>query len=250
MTPEQTTLEPGPLAAQARGAGLVQRYAPWLIGVLVFAVYLPSIPGDFLAYDDPWLVENNPVLKLPVGDALRSILFDLGLQTRLSLGAEYLPVRDVSYWVDGALGFGAAAMRAEQVFMYIAAVLVLRAALLRNLRSRAAAEITSLCFALHPVHVESVAWIAGRKDVLALLFIAAALRAYEARGRWRWAAVPLLAAAHFSKSRCRARRAGLRRACSAGGRSPLARRWGSPRSAAVSRSRSAPGSGSWCRWRR
>ena len=200
MAPEHTRLDPSPLAARARAVGLVQRHAAWLLGVLVFATYLPSIPGDLLAYDDPWLVENNPVLKLSAGDALRAILFDLGLSTRLALGAEYLPVRDASYWLDGALGFGAAAMRAEQVFLYVAAVLLLRAALLRNLRSRAAAEIASLCFALHPVHVESVAWIAGRKDVLALLFIAAALRVYEARGGWRWAAVPLLAAAHFSKS--------------------------------------------------
>jgi hypothetical protein len=57
-----------------------------------------------------------------------------------------------------------------------------------------------LVFALHPVHVESVAWIAGRKDVLALAFVAAALWAYSSRSRLAWAAVPLLIGAHFSKS--------------------------------------------------
>ncbi|HVZ32973.1 MAG TPA: hypothetical protein VG963_11135, partial [Polyangiaceae bacterium] len=178
----------------------LQRAVPWLIGALVIVLYLPSIPGDFLAYDDPWLVENNPILKFPLGAALRSIFFDLDFYTRFSLGAEYLPLRDVSYWIDRALGLGAPAMRAEQVFIYIAAVLLVRAALLLNLRSRIAAEVVTLCFALHPVHVESVAWIAGRKDVLALFFIAAALRAYEAPGRRSWAAVPLLVLAYFSKS--------------------------------------------------
>jgi tetratricopeptide (TPR) repeat protein len=191
---------PSPFAALAPLVPFVQRRAGWLLGALVFVIYLPSIPGDLLMFDDPWLVEKNPVLKLPLGEALRAIFLDLGVSTRLSLGAEYLPLRDASYWIDGALGFGSAAMRAEQVFIYMAAVLLLRAALIRNLRARPVAELASLCFALHPVHVESVAWIAGRKDVLALLFIAAALYAYEARGAWRWAALPLLAAAHFSKS--------------------------------------------------
>jgi tetratricopeptide (TPR) repeat protein len=191
---------PGLLEGRPRFTRWLERATPWLIAALVIAVYLPSIPGDFLTYDDPWLVENNPILRLPIGAALRSILFDLRFPTRLALGAEYLPLRDVSYWIDRALGFGAPAMRAEQVLIYLAAVLLLRAALLLNLRSRVAAEIATLCFALHPVHVESVAWIAGRKDVLSLFFITAALRAYEAKGRRGWAAVPLLLAAYFCKS--------------------------------------------------
>jgi protein O-mannosyl-transferase len=194
------TFEPKTLVARDGLAGLVQRYAGWWLAALVLVVYLPAIPGDFLVYDDTWLVENNPVLRYSVAGALHAIFFDLGLDTRLSLGAEYLPLRDASYWIDTALGFGPAAMRAEQVLIYLGAVLWLRTALLVNSGSRSGAEIASLCFAIHPIHVESVAWLAGRKDVLALFFIAAALRTYEARGAARWATIPLLLGAHFSKS--------------------------------------------------
>jgi hypothetical protein len=180
---------------------LVGRRAPWLLAMVVVLVYLPSVPGDFLVYDDLWLIELNRVLHANWPEAFRAIFSDLSLPTRLSLGAEYLPLRDVSYFVDVRwFGFGPAAMRLEQISLYVAAVLLLRSALVACLPSRITAEVASWCFALHPVHVESVAWIAGRKDVLALLFLAAALRAYELRGSMRWAVVPLLACAHFSKS--------------------------------------------------
>jgi hypothetical protein len=185
----------------ARLLRLVERRAAWFLGALVVVVYLPSVPGDFLAYDDVWLIEINPLLRMGWFDACRSIFSDLSLSTRLALGAEYLPLRDISYLLDlRGLGFAAPAMRLEQILLYAAAVLLLRSALLACLPSRITAEVASWCFALHPVHVESVAWIAGRKDVLALLFIAAALRAYEIRGKARWVVVPLLACAHFSKS--------------------------------------------------
>lgn len=47
-------------------------------------------------------------------------------------------------------------------------------------------------FALHPAHVESVAWLAGRKDVLALFFVGAALALYAGTWRHRRLVVPLL----------------------------------------------------------
>jgi hypothetical protein len=200
MPTDPVTFDPTPLAARDGLVGLVQRYAGWWLSALVLVVYLPSIPGDVLVYDDTWLVENNPVLRYSAAGAVHAIFFDLGLDTRLLLGAEYLPLRDASYWIDTALGFGPAAMRAEQLLIYLGTVLLLRAALLINIRPRAVAEVATLCFALHPIHVESVAWLAGRKDVLALFFVAAALRTYEASGVARWATIPLLVGAHFSKS--------------------------------------------------
>lgn len=200
MTPARPAADPGHAKPSPGALERLRRAAGGLLVALVLAVYLPSLPGDFLTYDDPWLVEDNPVLRLGFRDAVRAIFLDLGAPTRLALGAEYLPLRDLSYWVDRCLGLGPPGMRAEQLLLYVAAVLLVRSVLIARLPSRAAAEVASLGFALHPVHVESVAWIAGRKDVLALVFVAAALRAYEARGLARWAVVPLLAAAHFSKS--------------------------------------------------
>jgi tetratricopeptide (TPR) repeat protein len=178
-----------------------QEHAAWLLGMLVVILYLPSVPGDFLVYDDVWLIEDNPILALGFREALIRIVSDFGRDTRLALGAEYLPLRDLSYYLDvHLLGLGPSAMRVEQILVYVAAVVMLRAALLKCLPTRIVAEVASACFALHPVHVESVAWIAGRKDVLGLFFIAAALWAYEGRRALAHAAVPLLLAAHFCNS--------------------------------------------------
>ena len=49
------------------------------------------------------------------------------------------------------------------------------------LRSEVSALLATAAFGLHPVHVESVAWLAGRKDVLAMLFASLAMHAYAVR---------------------------------------------------------------------
>jgi hypothetical protein len=61
-------------------------------------------------------------------------------------------------------------------------------------------EVAAWLFALHPVHVESAAWIAGHKDTLALLCVAGALVLYAREGRARHAVAPLLGIAHLCKA--------------------------------------------------
>lgn len=178
------------------------RAAPWLLAVVVVLVYLPSLAGGYLNWDDPWLIRDNPVLANGSPHALLSIWTDLSRETRLTLGAEYLPVRDTELWLEARLfGLGPQLLRATSLGLYVVAVLLFRGALHRALSSFAAAEVAAWAFALHPVHVESVAWLAGRKDVLALVFVAAALFFYAGSSRNRLWSVPLsLALAHLSKS--------------------------------------------------
>lgn len=163
-----------------------------LLGVVVLLVYLPSLSGGFLNLDDPWLIQHNALL---VGDghALARIWTDLSRGTRLALGAEYLPLRDTNLWLEAHLwGLLPQALRASQLALYLGAVFLVRAALHRTLADRRVAEVAAWVFALHPVHVESVAWLAGRKDVLALLFVGAALFVHAGRSRQRLWLVPLL----------------------------------------------------------
>jgi tetratricopeptide (TPR) repeat protein len=130
------------------------------------------------------------------------MLFDLSREARMGLGAEYLPIRDLSHWLEvRVFGISAPAMRLVQLGLYIGAMLAFRAALLRALSNRWLVEISVGLFALHPVHVESVAWLAGRKDVLALLFVGLALWVHTGTSRHRAALVPaLFALACLSKS--------------------------------------------------
>lgn len=146
-----------------------------LLGAVTL-VYALVVPSGFLSYDDPWLVVNNPVLDDPSPRALAWIWTVFDPSTRFALGAEYLPVRDTLSWLLVRLvGKDATAFHLAQLATYLAAVALVRAWLTRVVAHRATAEGAAWLFALHPAHVSSVAWIAGWKDALALLFVAAAL---------------------------------------------------------------------------
>lgn len=158
----------------------LDRYGALGLALALVVVYVASLRGGFLNYDDPWLIEQNPLLRRSGLDALLALWTDRGEATRLILGAEYLPVRDTSLWLEARLwGLSPHALRATNLVLYVAAALVFRAYLRRALpREPVLAEVTAWLFALHPVHAESAAWLAGRKDVLALLFMGLALWCY------------------------------------------------------------------------
>lgn len=181
-----------------------RRRAAWttaLFALVVVGAYAHSVRGGFLNYDDPWLIQNNPVLARGDLGALRTIWTDLTDAGRMSLGAEYLPVRDTVEWLEARVhGLDPHAMRALNLAIYVGGALFFRAWLLAALGAGVAAEVAAWAFALHPAHVESVAWLAGRKDVLALFFVGAALVAYAKDDRRvRALAVPLVVLACLSK---------------------------------------------------
>ncbi|MBN1607372.1 MAG: tetratricopeptide repeat protein [Polyangiaceae bacterium] len=184
-------------------AALRGRSGLWglLLVAVTAAAYAPSLGGGFLNYDDPWLITDNPFLQHPGGSSLWSIWFSFDKLDRYRLGAEYLPIRDTSMWLEANLhGLNPQALRLSNLLIYLGAVFCLRSLFHRLLPSFAAAEVATWVFALHPAHVESVAWIASRKDVLALLFVGAGLATYaRAPGRWLSAAA-LTACALLSKS--------------------------------------------------
>jgi tetratricopeptide (TPR) repeat protein len=103
---------------------------------------------------------------------------------------EYMPLKNLSYAVDYALfGLWAPGFRIQQQLWYLANVLLLWLWLRALLRRLADAQrlgtlpqwadrialLTAALFALHPVHVESVTWLSGRKDLLSGAFSLAAL---------------------------------------------------------------------------
>ncbi len=175
---------------------------PALLALAVVFAFLPSLSGGYLNWDDPWLVQNNALIARGDAGALEVIWTDLGFRARIALGAEYLPVRDTVLWLEvHSFASSPQLLRVSQLLAYVAAVLFLRAALCRALGRGPCAEAAAWIFALHPVHVESVAWLASLKDVLALLFVAAALHLYGGASRHRvWAVPLLLLLGHLSKA--------------------------------------------------
>lgn len=166
---------------------------PALLVALTCAAYSPIFDAGFLEYDDPWLIRDNPYFAPDAWHTPWAAFADFSRPARLALGAEYLPLRDLLGWVESRLfGLWPPAWHAVSVLLYVAATLFLRGALLRSFGAKLSVELASLLFALHPVHVESVAWLAGQKDVLALLFVSAALFVHASDGPPRRGAVALL----------------------------------------------------------
>lgn len=175
------------------------------LAVVVFVaagVFLPSVGGEFLNYDDDQFRASRPIR-----DADLATILD-PRASRAELGSEYLPVRDLSYVLDARL-FGtreqaSIGYRASNLAWYGLTCALAYAFLSRLLRDSALAFLAAVLFAAHPVHAESVAWIASRKDLVsgAFLFLALNLQLWS-RGRGRRARALAVAAgtlAMLSKS--------------------------------------------------
>lgn len=191
---------------RARDSTALERWRRALpLGLLLFTtglVYLPSLGGPLLGYDDDWLLTRNTLLHDPSLHALGRIWFDLEASTRLVLGAEYLPLRDTNLWLEARLwGLEALPLRLSHLVLYLTSIVTLRAALRRAWPDRIGVELATAVFALHPVHVETAAWLASRKDLLAMLFVALGLLAYTSdRRAVRWLTPLAMVAASLSKS--------------------------------------------------
>lgn len=159
----------------------------------LFTAYQPSLGADFLNYDDNWMIEYNDILKLPPSEAVRAMITDFSRQTRLELGAEYFPVRDLFVWAEVRLfGTHAPSMRLVSLGLYLAALFILREGSLRTFQHARWVDLAVIAFALHPVHAESVAWTTGQKELLALVFVFGALCLHAGESAHARVSVPLM----------------------------------------------------------
>ena len=137
--------------------------------VLTVLAYLPALSGKFVWDDDSWTTGIVGLLKNSAG--LRSIWFQ---PTALQ---QYYPLTGTTFWLDYHLwGFHPLPYHVENLLLHIAAALLFWA-VLRRLQVPGA-WLAGALFALHPVMVESVAWITERKNVLSLVLYLGALLAY------------------------------------------------------------------------
>ncbi len=151
-----------------------------LLVVAVILAYQPAWHAGFI-WDDDVYVTQNPLLSAP--DGLRRIWFSLDTPS------QYFPLTYTSFRLERPFwGLNPAGYHWVNILLHaVNALLVWR--LLKRL-SVPGAWLGAAIFALHPVQVESVAWITERKNVLSLLFFLPALLAWiefaEDRPRPRW----------------------------------------------------------------
>jgi hypothetical protein len=138
-----------------------------LVGA-VAVVFSPTLGADFVNWDDDRFFTDNPLFHGPVGRYVIAAL------TRIQFEG-YHPLHLLSYLPDRLLWpRHAAGFHALNVALFATAV-VLAFLLLRRVTALAPALLACLLFACHPAAVEPVAWITGRKDVLAAVLVLAVL---------------------------------------------------------------------------
>lgn len=138
----------------------------WLIFLAVVVVYLPSLRNGYI-WDDQQYVTNNPTLRTASG------LLDIWIDPTAT--PQYYPMVYSSFWIEFHLwGLNPIGYHLDNILLH-ALSCVLLLGVLRRMNVRGAGW-AALLFALHPVMVESVAWITERKNVLSGVFILAAMR--------------------------------------------------------------------------
>lgn len=151
------------------------RYHQWgIVGAILFVTlftYLPSLKNDWTNWDDPTYVTENPAL---IGHNWSSLLcepFSLNYHpvTMISLGIDH------AVWGADAFGYHLTNLLWHLLATALVFFLVRR---LAPARTWFTAIFAALLFGIHPLHVESVAWISERKDVLYVSFFLAGLLSY------------------------------------------------------------------------
>jgi protein O-mannosyl-transferase len=140
-----------------------------LIVLLVGLAYFPAWRGGFVWDDDAWTTGITGLLREPGG--LRLMWFE---PTALQ---QYYPLSGTTFWLDYQLWkFWTLPYHLENILLHAAAALLFWRLLLRL--QLPGAWLAAALFALHPVMVESVAWITERKNVLSMVFYLGAGLAY------------------------------------------------------------------------
>jgi protein O-mannosyl-transferase len=153
--------------AHSHGAALA------LLTVATVASYLGSFGGEFIS-DDVGAIVENPLLRSLSFANLR------GIATTFD-DANYIPLKVLSLALDYQLwGLTPAGYHLTNLLLHVTNAAALYALLLRVGDGRGVALAVALLWALHPVHVESVAWISERKNVLSTLCLLLAFHAYLA----------------------------------------------------------------------
>ncbi len=152
---------------------------------LACAVYLPVRGHEWLNYDDDIYVTGNAEIQ-------RGLSWEgVGWAFASQQGANWFPLTRLSWMLDVELHSNdPGGFLLTNLLLHALASALLFLALAKLTGELPCSAFTAAVFAVHPLHVESVAWVSARKDVLSGLFFMLALLAYPTtvRRRIAWGA--------------------------------------------------------------
>jgi tetratricopeptide (TPR) repeat protein len=161
-------------------------------------VYSPTLEYDFTNWDDPVYVSANPHIARPSLETLVRVL-----DPRTLVASDWTPVVTLSHLLERwFLGGGPGVAHAGNLLLHLACVGLVWALLRTSGAPLGVVASGALLFALHPLQVESVVWVAGRKTLLATALSLGALLLFvraPSRGARPWIALGLYVLALGSK---------------------------------------------------
>src|SRR5215471_14543804 len=170
------------------------------VGICVFlvaisaAVFSQTIRYQFVNFDDDLYVYNTPAIQAGI------TLKGLAAAFTSPHAHNWHPLTTISHMLDCQLyGVNAGGHHATNVILHTIAVLLLFWVLQGMTGATWRSALVAALFAVHPLHVESVAWVSERKDILSAVFFFLMLHAYSRYARvqsiMRYLAVVVLFAA-------------------------------------------------------
>ncbi len=162
----------GEVRKDSRVCGITIGIYLFLAG-LSLAVFGQTIRHDFVNFDDDLYVYNTPAIQS--GLTIKGIAHAF-----LSPHAgNWHPLTTISHMLDCQLyGLNAGGHHATNIVLHTIAVLLLFQVLRQMTGAMWKSAIVAALVAVHPLHVESVAWVSERKDVLSAVFFMLTLNAY------------------------------------------------------------------------
>src|ERR1051326_6943100 len=171
------------IAAKGRTAPPLRRTPPFgrtdllillTLGVVTFAIYAQVMGHRFITLDDPTYIQENPMVNRGV------TLLGLAWAFTTFYATNWHPLTWISHMLDCQLfGTNAGPHFLVNALIHVANTLLLFWFLLRTTRARWPSALIAALFALHPLHVESVAWASERKDTLSTAFGFLCLLSYQ-----------------------------------------------------------------------
>ena len=155
---------------------LLSKSKNWVLIFILFlailGVYYQSLHHEFINFDDPYYINNNSYIRDPSWKGIYKIFSE-------PIVGNYFPLQILSYALDYQIGhiqpFG---YHLHNLLLHLLNAILVFLLLKRIFSNTWISFLSALLFGLHPVNVESVTWVAERKNVLSLAFTLLSFLAY------------------------------------------------------------------------
>ena len=188
----QTTQKKKALSVPAGKFGRTEIAIAAALAIVTFAIYAQVIGHQFITLDDPTYIQENPMVNRGVSRAGLVWAFTTFYATN------WHPLTWISHMIDCQLfGMNAGRHLLANALIHATNTLLVFWFVLRTTHARWPSALVAALFALHPLHVESVAWVSERKDTLSTFFGLLSLIAYvryakaPSISRYAWVAIAL-----------------------------------------------------------